>query len=271
VPVSDVRVAATVIVLRPAQDGYEVFVVKRHRGVGFLPNAWVFPGGRVEPADALVGHPRVRGGERAIAALGVDPAVAVAALVGGVRETFEETGIWLGTGTVPAEARGPLARGEVKLADLLDRHDATVDLDRLAPWAWWITPTSEPKRYDTRFFVAIADAVGRHDDVETVESGWFEAGTLVTGADEGKFPMAPPTWWTLQEIAAYGTAESVWNAAWERPQRPIQPILHTSESGFELWLPGHPQHPEPAFPGLPPVVEFRQGRWWSGSTSFAAH
>ena len=260
---SDARVAATVLILRPVAAGWEVFVVQRNRNVGFLPNAWVFPGGRAEPADRLAGHPRVRGGAKAVAALGLPADDAVAVLVAGVRETFEETGIWLGSGSIPDDVRPALAQGDTSLAALLDEHDANVDLDRLAPWAWWITPTSEPKRYDTRFFVAIADAPGRHDDVETVNSGWFTASDLVAGADAGKFPMAPPTWWTLQEIAAHPTAEAVWAAAWARPQRPIQPILHLSDAGFELWLPGHPSHPEPAFPGLPPRVTFHQGRWWA--------
>ncbi len=262
------RLATTILVLRPSDDGFEVFLVRRHRRSGFLPDAWVFPGGRVDASDALADDPAVRGGERAMAHLGLGRDEAVATLVAGVRETFEEAGIWLGDGALPEAARLPLSRGEVRLADLLAQHEATIDLDRLAPWAWWITPEIEPKRYDTRFLVAVAPrgAGGVHDTHETVESGWFTPAEILEGADAGRFPMAPPTWWTLCELVAFQRAEEVFAAGWTRPSAPIQPILHLGPDGLQLCLPGHPSHPAPAIPGLPPIVCFRQGRWWTEET-----
>lgn len=266
----DAPLASTVLILRPhtttpqagGSDGVEVFLVQRHRNSGFLPHAWVFPGGRVDPGDRLAGHPRVRGGRRALAALDLGDELGTAALVAGVRETFEEAGIWLGEGTLPEDAREPLARGEVSLAALLEAQGAAIDLDKLVPWSWWITPVSEPRRFDTRFFVTVANGEGHHDEHETVDSGWFTPEAVLEGADVGRFPMAPPTWWTLKEIAGGATPEAVATGGWSRPQRPIQPILHLGESGFELFLPGHPRHPEPAIPGLPARILFRQGRWW---------
>src|SRR5690606_36960939 len=90
VSVGLLRPATTILVLPPQEVGFEVFLVRRHRRMAFLPHAWVFPGGRVEDADALVGHGAVRGGERAISHLGLDPRQGLAMLVAGVRETFEE-------------------------------------------------------------------------------------------------------------------------------------------------------------------------------------
>src|SRR5687767_7667602 len=141
------RPAATVLLVRPATSGFEVFMVQRHRRSGFLPNAWVFPGGRVDDTDRLAGHPRVRG---RLTLAGLTESGALAYGVAAVRETFEEAGLWLGTGEIPAEHREPVANGERVLSELLETTGATIELDRLRPWSWWITPTAEPKRFDTR-------------------------------------------------------------------------------------------------------------------------
>jgi 8-oxo-dGTP pyrophosphatase MutT (NUDIX family) len=261
---SEPRLATTVLLLRPEKpEGFSVFMLRRHRKSGFLPHAWVFPGGVVDPRDRLVDHPAIRGGKRVVAHLGLGLEEGVAMLLAGVRETFEESGIWLGEGDLPEEARQPLARGEVSLEELLEAHDASIDLDRLYPWSWWITPKAEPKRYDTRILVAVSNGTGHHDDVETVDSGWFRPSELLAKAEATTFAMAPPTWWTLHEVSAYDNVKAVEEAAWGRPQRPIEPILRLDESGLEILLPGHPEHSEPAFPGLPTRVTFREGRWWA--------
>lgn len=257
------RPATTILLLRDADtpSGMEVFMLQRHRRSGFLPNAWVFPGGRVDPGDALHEHPRVRGGDGALAAMGLERPVGVPFLVAGVRETFEESGIWLGSGALPDATRDPLNRGELQLADLLDAHDATLELDRVVPWGWWITPEAEPKRFDTRFLVARASDGGRHDERETVDSRWVCPRVAVDGGALDAFPTAPPTWWTLVELTRCGGVDGVFDAASARPQRPIQPIMRFTSDGMELLLPGHVDHPEPAFPGLPHEVRFEDRRW----------
>src|SRR6476646_1566674 len=116
------RPAATVLLVRPATRGFEVFMVQRHRRSGFLPNAWVFPGGRVDDTDRLTGHPRVRG---RLALAGLSESGALAYGVAAVRETFEEAGLWLGTGEIPAEHRDAVANGEILLPVLLDSAGAT--------------------------------------------------------------------------------------------------------------------------------------------------
>ncbi|MCB9674112.1 MAG: hypothetical protein H6737_03295 [Alphaproteobacteria bacterium] len=260
---SQPRPATTILLLRDADtpSGMEVFMLQRHRRAGFLPNAWVFPGGRVDAGDRLAANPRIRGGEGVIARMGLSRDEAVAYLVAGVRETFEESGIWLGSGELPWATRAPLNNGELALDALLDAEDATVDLDQVRLWSWWITPEAEPKRYDTRFLVARADAHGKHDDVETVDSRWIDPAWAIAHGSLDVFPTAPPTWWTLQELADHGSVDAVLAAADVRPHRPIEPIMHFGEEGLQLVLPGHPDHPEPAFPGLPHEVRF-EGRMW---------
>jgi 8-oxo-dGTP pyrophosphatase MutT (NUDIX family) len=253
------RPAATVVLLRDARpggpSGLEVFMVQRNRRSGFLPNAWVFPGGRVDAADALHGHPGVRG---RLAIPGVSDADAAAIGVAAVRETLEEAGVWLGEGTVSDRDRA--------LPDLL-ADGAAVDLDRLRAWSWWVTPEVEPKRFDTRFLVALAShGEARHDDREVVDSRWVSPRAVIDAGDQAAFPLAPPTWWTLRELAAHADAASAFAA--ERPAgRPIQPVMEFGDQGLVLLLPGHPAHPEPAVDGLPDRITAEGGRWvaWSGS------
>ncbi len=255
--------ATTLMLLREAADGPEVFLVQRNRHSGFLPNAWVFPGGRVDPGDRLDGHPGVRGGEGVIARWGIDRATGMAHLVAGVRETFEECGIWLGDRAPPAAERAPLASGQRRFVDVLADHGAVLDLDRLTPWAWWVTPAVERRRFDTRFLVAVVDglAVGAHDERETVASGWFSPARVVEEGTLGTFPLAPPTWWTLRELASHRSIDEILAAAGTRTDRPIQPTMAFREDGMVLQLPGHPEHPEPAIAGLPTEVVHDGGRW----------
>ena len=259
------RPATTIIVLRERFGQLEVFLVQRHRKSGFLPSAWVFPGGRVDPADRLHAHPRVRGGAALVERMALEVDVGTAVLVAGVRETFEEAGVWLGSGALPWSLRAPLQRGEVTLAEVLDAHDATIDLDTLGLWSWWVTPTNEPRRYDTRFLVALADQEGRHDEHETVDSGWFSPQEVLDGIEQGKFPMAPPTWWTLRELAALDGVADLRRALQTRPHREILPILSLEPGAISLTLPGHPSHPEPAIEGLPARLGHRDGSWWVDS------
>ncbi|MFK7931459.1 MAG: NUDIX hydrolase [Myxococcota bacterium] len=260
------RPASTVLLLREESQGFSVFMVQRNRRLAFMPRAWVFPGGRVDAADALREHPRVVGGELALTAMGLPPDEGVAFLVAAARETLEESGVWLGSGEPSAALRDALNARECTLAEGLDAEDLRLDLDVLRPWSWWVTPEAEPRRYDTRFFVAVVTGqAGRHDDGETVNSAWMPIGEAVRAAEAGELPMAPPTWWTLRELNAHSTADRALKA--RRSRRPICPILRGEMSDLTLVLPGHDEHSEPPIEGLPTEVRFSQGRWWAAPTS----
>lgn len=253
------RPATTVVLARPAPGGAEVFLLRRSRAVGFMPNAWVFPGGRVDAADADFVD---QGGEAAASRLGMSAAALRPWLVAAVREVFEESGLWLGHGSPSPDDRARLLGG-ASFADVARAAGLVADLEGLVPWSWWVTPAVEPRRYDTRFFLARAPAGEASPDAgETVEARWTRPVEAVRAAEAGELPMAPPTWWTLRELMDTGDLDD-WLAA-ERSIHPIEPIGHATDAGVELWLPGHPEHPTPAIPGLPPRVVFSQGRWWAG-------
>ena len=135
--------AATMVLWRRRRDGtIEVLMGRRHRNHVFMPHAYVFPGGRVdpvdatlEPASALPAHVQARL-ERA-----ANPTRARAIAAGAVRETFEESGLLLGE-------RADNAPGGFR------PHLAGLDYFFRA-----ITPPGRPRRFDARFLVAEAEGV----------------------------------------------------------------------------------------------------------------
>lgn len=229
-------------------------MLKRSGRAGFFPNAWVFPGGRVDSADATA---LTRG-----SALGLADehrAFGVAA----IRETFEEAGIWLGDHTPSPAFRDALNQRKATLADA---PEAVSDLGRLAMWSWWITPENEPKRYDTRFFVTLLSHEESRratcDEQETVEHRWIRPSVAVAEAEGGSFFVAPPTYLTLAELSGLPSGIAAMEAALQREIRPIMPRLDISDGQWTVVLPGDPSYPDPHPVEGPTKVEYREGRWW---------
>jgi len=171
------RDSATLILVDPAGHVPKVLLGRRHERHRFLPGKFVFPGGRIERADrlmtvaaALHEHhanklmQRVRRPSMAKAA-----AFALAA----VRETYEETGIMLGT-----RASGPM-RVPPGPWETFARAGITPDLSAVHFIARAITPPRRPLRFDSRFFTTDVAAIARRDDgfvgpdKELVELVWL--------------------------------------------------------------------------------------------------
>ncbi|HEY6706621.1 MAG TPA: NUDIX hydrolase [Actinomycetota bacterium] len=242
------RAAATVVLLRDGRDGLEAYLQLRPLGMGFAGGLWVFPGGRVDEADrdpavdaSWSGPPPATWGER----LGLPVDEARGHVVAACRETLEEAGLLLAT---PAAGAEELAEGRRRLLDgsggfagLLERLGVRLDAGRLRYWAWWVTPEQEPRRYDTRFFVAglpAGAAVTAHL-AEAEREGWLPPGEAA--ADPG-LPMLPPTRYTLRDLAAYGSVEAALAAAAGRRVERVQPVL----DGAELVMPWRERYPVPA-------------------------
>jgi hypothetical protein len=100
------------------------------------------------------------------------------------------------------------------LAELLERRGLVLRSDLLRPWAHWITPEFEPRRFDTRFFVAAVPSGQRARDVsgEADQAVWMSVGAAVRGFASGALPMLPPTIVALRELAAYATVDEVLEA-----------------------------------------------------------
>jgi len=172
------RDAATLILIDRSGPVPKVLMGKRHHGHVFLPGKFVFPGGRVDPRDRLM-----------TAAAPLDPraearlmrqvkrptaARARALALAAIRETFEETGLMLGTkraAQAPAGLSGPW--------QAFAEAGVQPDLSGMHFVARAITPPGRTRRYDTRFFTADASAIAHKvegvvgPETELVELVWM--------------------------------------------------------------------------------------------------
>jgi 8-oxo-dGTP pyrophosphatase MutT (NUDIX family) len=210
--------AATVLLVRDGPAGLEVFLQRRVAGMAFAAGMTVFPGGGVDAtdgdADLAWAGPSPDWWARQF---GVSTSLAKALVCAAVRETFEECGVLLAgsgpdtlvtdTGVFRA-ARAELERHEITLARFLAREKLVLRADLLRPRANWITPESEPRRYDTRFFLAVLPA-GQSADGATTESAHSAWATPAAGLAQwrsGTALLMPPTWQQLETLSGFGTA-----------------------------------------------------------------
>lgn len=269
------RPAATVILLRDGGGGLEVFLVRRTKGASFMGGAYVFPGGKLDAADsdpailARVTGPDPEAARRALDE-DLDPPAALALYVAALRETFEESGVLFATAPARldlAAARARLATGTSFAALALDL-DLALDAVALVPFARWVTPAVEQRRFDARFFVAIAppDIDACHDDAETITSTWKTPRDAIAEHTQGTIDLPPPTLRTLEELTAYARADEALAAARARRPPLVRPVFRDLGDGtWILALPGDPEHPEreATLPG-PTRFTLRDGRFLSG-------
>lgn len=217
------RDASTIVVVRDGSDGIEAYLMRRQTSMAFAAGMYVFPGGGLTASDVehevpWVGPDAVEWGRR----FRCDPDLARGLVVAAVRETFEETGILLAGADADSvvsdtggddmqAARGALDEGEMSFADFLADHDLVLRADLLGAWAHWITPEFEPRRYDTRFFVAAlpegqrVGAMSRESD----RASWAPLSTVLAAVEAGEAAMMPPTIAACREVSEHTAATVV--------------------------------------------------------------
>jgi len=258
--------AATLILLRDGEGGVEVFCVERNKKSRFLGGAIVFPGGKLDADDAdpawvaqsLPPHPATFAEGDELRAL------AVAAC----RESLEEAAILPLDGALTHEEllalRLDVAAKKETLRAFLARRGLRVDLAALHPFARWITPTVEARRFDARFFVARAPEgqPGAHDMAETMASFWATPTDLLARFERQEVQLAPPTHRTVTVLAAAKTVDEALADAARACLEPICPELVPQGDTLALTLPGDPQHSvkESRVPG--PSRYFLRGEIW---------
>ena len=214
------RLASTVMLVRqaPAGSGLEVFMVRRSARSAFAPDAFVFPGGTVDDADYRSDAPwpaqRLTEEFRAVVPPELptrEPAVAAgdaAALVrAAVRELAEEASI------------------ELEPADLhLFSH--------------WITPPTEPRRYNTHFFIAPAsdDHVGEADRYETHDERWIAPAEALAQHRAQTLHLVYPTIKHLERLAAFDDVAALLAFARTKPIVTIMPGM-SPQAGFVMPAP----------------------------------
>jgi 8-oxo-dGTP pyrophosphatase MutT (NUDIX family) len=269
------RPAATVVLLRDAPAGLEVFLMKRHGLSDVLGGAYVFPGGKVDAADAALDM-AARADQPASAlhaALGetdIAEATASALYVAALREAFEESGVLFAQGAVPpvpaAQAAG-LLRAGVGFNAVLAQLSLRLQTSAILPWSRWITPVRPSvmnKRFDTRFFVAAVPGgqVARHDDFETTESIWLSPREALLQYWAGQIELAPPQIMSLAHLARHQAVDSVLAAARARRPPVIQPESFDDDGERMICYPGDERHTvrELALPG-PTRLFYRNRRF----------
>ena len=238
------RMAATVIIAAPkGPQDFEVFMVKRAQKSGFMAGAHVFPGGVLDAADDVDSWQELYGPRT----LPGDFAFRLAS----IREAFEESGVLL----LEDSARSALLQGDEKRIWRKRVHDDATQFKNLCAeleslpavfslkaWSHWVTPTAEPRRYDTRFYVAWTPELpeAHHDEEETVDSTWSSPRSSLDSFEEGTMFLPPPTWYTLRELAAF----TDWKGLDEAIRRisPTQPFFSSAGGNLVLALPGDALH-----------------------------
>jgi len=262
------RPAATVVLVREAGEGPQVLLLRRTRSAGFVPGAFVFPGGRVDRADA---HPELLERIRGVAPGEVDARLGThgvsdgaggnvasgdlpsgaAFLVAALREAFEETGIPvfrqsddtpLGCAAGDPEMerlRRALLAGELTFLEVLREVDGWMDGSAVGYISHWITPEAEPRRYDTRFFAA---AVGRGtpalvDDQEITEAVWLTPAEALARNRQGTLPMVFPTVKTLEALRPFASPGEILEHYRDREIPAILPHFVRTPTGVGIRIP----------------------------------
>jgi 8-oxo-dGTP pyrophosphatase MutT (NUDIX family) len=214
------------MLLRDGADGLEVFVLRRAATMAFAAQMHAFPGGGVDARDGDLDVPWAGPSPQDWAtALASTRAQARELVCAAVRELFEECGVLLAgpdERTVVTDLSDPsweqdrqgLLTRTIALSQLLLRRGLVLRSDLLRAWAHWTTPVFEPRRYDTRFFVAALPAGQRARDVggEADRAGWVGAGAAARQFHAGRLAMLPPTIITLEELAAISDVRSALDA-----------------------------------------------------------
>ena len=203
------RPAATVVVLREG-DPFEILMVRRNDKVAFMAGSYVFPGGRVDDTD----HPAK--GEPVPKAVFPDltDAEEAAYRIGAVRELQEEANV----------------------------H---ITVDDLHPFAHWVTPEIEIRRYDTRFFVARMPEgqTAKHDEGETTALEWLTPNAAIARFERRELLLPPPTWTTIRQLAPRRSIDDVLSWAKTRSIVRVMPGFFKNGEDVTLTLPGDPLYP----------------------------
>ena len=277
------RTAATVILIREGRKSpFEVFLMRRHKEQRFMGGAFVFPGGAQDlkdnapMADHYEENDHLENVLGRLRKSGMSRDKALGLLFTAIRETFEESGVLFGLDrqmtangyTGPAGFRTALHDGSITLEEVAGKMEMKYTPGSLTPYARWITPEIETRRFDTWFFLARLpeDQNPVHDSVELVESIWLTPEEALQRQKEKGILLMPPTLKILEELSAFTSVDALFSAARHKSLHPILPQAVTSEIRFGIKLPHDPEYTiseykQPFRPDEPSRIMMIDGMW----------
>lgn len=238
------RPASTALILRDGTGGIEIFMVVRHEQIAFATGAMVFPGGRVDGID----------GDPAWADFAplADASQSRDFVVAAARETFEEAGLLiarrrgetalLGAGAAQAlvtRYRNETIKRPAAFLDMVRTEGLELATDLMVPYAHWITPEHQPKRFDTHFLLIAAPVtqLGAHDGSESVEGLWITPSRALEEGDAGTRKLMFPTIMNLQKLARHATVAQAVAEARASPVVTVLPRAEFTPQGRVLHIP----------------------------------
>jgi 8-oxo-dGTP pyrophosphatase MutT (NUDIX family) len=245
--------AATVTLVRDTPRGLEVLMLQRSHSLKFMPGAYVFPGGGLDAADGAPEMSALCVGLEDSAAsrtLGVESG-GLAYWVAAIREAFEEAGILLaydsaggivdlnGASAERYKAHRHTLDGRGRHAEfgkILRSEGLRLATDRMHYFGHWITPVAVPRRYDTRFFLAVAPQrqEARHDENETIAHRWLRPQEALDARDQ--LGLRFPTIKTLERFASSDTTAALIADISATPV--VRPLLPRMTRDGRTLLPG---------------------------------
>ena len=198
--------------LRPG-DPFEILMVRRNDKVAFMAGSYVFPGGRVDDSDRPLSSEPCR------------PAI------------FSDL-----------SDADEAAYRTAAMRELQEEASVSIGVDDLIPFAHWVTPEIEARRYDTRFFVArMPDGqTAKHDEHETVALDWLSPAEAIARFERRELLLPPPTFTTIRQLARRTSIEDVLVWAKSKPIVRVMPGFFEDGALKTLTLPG-----DPLFPTIP--------------------
>lgn len=257
------RPASTVMLLRDSEHDLEVFMMQRTTTAAFASGMYVFPGGRVDDVDGASELDDLCEGltDAEASDLLRVPSGGLAYWVAAIRESFEEAGVLLARDergdfvrlndpdSQPrfAAARHAVHDGALSLAEFCRQEGLRLAVDTISYVSHWVTPVGEKRRFDTRFFVAVAPPAQdlMHDDKETIASLWVTPTDALGRAERGELAMIPPTVANLQFLAPHhSTSAAVAAAQTIGVPTPIVPKLRYGSDGrvVDVLFPDDPDY-----------------------------
>lgn len=239
--------ASTVIIVtrtnQKLKQNYKIFMLKRSSESRFMPSAYVFPGGAIDDVDSSSEWNNL------YKKLSKDQFPNTSKITG-IREVFEESGILLFNNLKNQIQdlktwRDDVHKDSKKFLEFCEKYECVPDMNSLMLYSKWTGPKQEKRRYETDFYLTKIDVTNSemiHDGKETTDSQWISPSEALESFENGKLFLAPPTWYTLQEMNQYNDIDDLLEFCKNRKVEQWEPTLSKVNDSIVVALPGDPLH-----------------------------